>query len=331
MRFTALTLLALFFLASAGQAQSITSKEIKSSGFSQGKFKKAPKKVYINSFNIFFQVVGSASASTVGGEQFGRVHSSTNTHMGVQLDGVDTEDFMQITNAGYRMFVSDLESKGFELLSADDAGKTSLYSDWLKKDGGELSTSEVPGFVRATPAGYTYFVRGEKRSGKEKDTFFDRAPALSKEMDDAIIVDVNFTVHFVDMKTFSSEMLNVSNVKGKIDFKITRTAGATNTLTQCNFSFGKTLTAATAQITNDLKKPFRVEAEIFKDDKFKETTLASSKNVPQYHTVIFAGSKAATVSHFATADRKRYVTESERLLTEFLDVSLASFYKHALK
>jgi hypothetical protein len=324
--------LALLIGMATAQAQSITAKELRASGFSQAKFKKAPKRVYINSFNIFFQVVGSASASTVGGEQFGMAHSSTNTHMGVGLDGVDTDDFLAITNAGYRLFIESLQQNGFELVNADEAGNTSLYQGWLRKEGGELSTAEVPGHVRATPEGFTYFVRGEKRSGKEKSTFFDRAPALSKELDDATIVDVNFCVHFVDMKTFSSELLNVSNVKGKINFKVTRGVGtSTDLITSANFSFGKTLTAATGQVTNDLKKDLAIEAKVFSDEKFSETNVAASRSVPNYHKVLFVGSQSVQVSHYATANRALYVSESERLLGEFLSVSLANFYKHALK
>lgn len=328
-----LVLLSLFAVFTVGttQAQTLTDKFIRSSGFSQKKFKKAPRKVYINSFNVYFQVVGSASASTVGGEQFGRAHSSTNTTMGVQLNGVDVDDFMFITNAGYNLFVESLKSNGFEFVPVEQVAQTSLYEGWLKKEGGELSTSEVPGFVRATPNNYTYFVRGEKRSGKEKDTFFDRAPALSKELDDAIIVDINFTVHFVDMKTFSSELLNISNVKGKIDFKLTPLAGASLNATQCNFSFGKTLTAATGQITNELKKVFPIEAEVFKDKKFSETNQASAQNVPQYHKVVFRGYDNVQVSHYAEADRDLYVSESERLFKEFLDLGLTNFYNYATK
>lgn len=331
MRYLALLVAGLLLGASAGQAQSITEKEVKASGFSQKKFKKAPRRVYINSFNVFFQVVGSAGASTMGGEQFGRVSSGTNTYMGVGLDGVDTEDFMQITNAGYQLLINDLKSQGFEIVSAEEAGKTSLYSDWVKKEGGNLSTSQVPGHVRATPDGFTYYVVGEKRSGKEKDTFFDRSPALSKELDDAIIVDFNFCVHFVDMKTFSSELLKMSNVKGKIDYRITRGIGTSGDITSCNFNFGKTLTAATAQVTNDLKRDFGVEAEIFKDEKFSETTVAASRNVPNYYSVVFVTDAKTQVSHYAKADRELYTNESQRLLLEFLRVSLDNFYDNAVK
>lgn len=331
MRYLALLLVGILFGMSAAQAQSITDKHVRSSGFSQKKFKKAPRRVYINSFNVYFQVVGSASASTMGGESFGTVSSGTKTHMGVGLDGVDTEDFLAVTNAGYRLFVEDLKRQGFEIVSADEAGKTDLYSDWTRKEGGELSTAQVPGHVRATPEGFSYYVVGEKRSGKEKSTFFDRSPALSQALDDAIIVDFNFCVHFVDMKTFSSELLKVSNVKGKIDYRITRGIGTSHKVTSCNFSFGKTFTAATGQITNELKKDFGVEAEIFADKKFSEMTVASSKNVPNYYSVVFVKDAQTRVSHYAAANRELYVGESERLLTEFIRVSLDNFYNSAVK
>lgn len=319
------------FFSNELSAQSITTKEVRSAGFSQAKFKKAPKRVYINSFNVFFQVIGTASASTMGGEHFGRAHSGTNTFMGVQLDGVDADDFLQITNAAYNMFVNDLTSKGFEIVSADEAGQTSVYSDWLRKDGGELSSAEAPGWLRVTPAGYTYFVRGEKRSGKEKETVFDRSPQLSKDLNDATVVDINFTIDFIEMKTFSSELLNVSNVKGKIAYKVARSAGASQRITQCNFNFGKTFTAQTGQVINELKKNLPLSAKVFQDEKFSETTVGTGMNVPQYHKVLFLGSDVTSVSHYAKADRDVYVAEADRLIIEFLNVSLENFYKHALK
>jgi hypothetical protein len=212
---------------------------------------------------ITINVFGSAEASTTGGESFGRVHSSTNTAMGVALYGVDSEDFLEITNQAYAYFKSDLESKGFEIVSPDLAAKTSLYGDWLRKSGGELSSAEATGFVRVTPAGFDYFVPGEKQSGKEKTSFFDRSPALSKELDDAIIADVSFTFDFIDMKVFRSELLNVSKVSGKVNLKVDRTPGPSMDMSKVNFSYGKTFTAATAAIQNELKKSIPIQAPVF--------------------------------------------------------------------
>ncbi len=311
-------------------AQTISDKEVKSGGFSQGKFKNAPKKVYINSFQIFFEVFGSADASTTGGESFGRVHSSTKTVMGVALEGVESEDFMMVTNNAYQYFIEDLKSKGFELVSADEAGKTSLYKDWIRKQGGELSSSESAGFVRATPAGYEYFVPGEKKSGKERTTVFDRSPALSQELGDAIIVDVALSFDFIDMKVFRSELLNVSNVKGKVNFKVSTAPGPSMVVSTVNFSYGKTFTAATAAIQNTLKSDIAIESKVFQDEKFSETTTSKATNVPSWAGLVWVTTDVnSNASHIATCNGELYKKETERLTKEFLTVGLTNFYKSA--
>ena len=310
-------------------AQSITSAEVKTGGFSQAKFKKAPQRVFIRSFNIFYEVFGTAEASTTGGESFGRVHSNTSTVMGVALDGVETQDFLEITDQAYQYFVSSLESKGYQIVPADEAAKTSLFEGYLRKQGGELSEAELSGFVRATPTGFEYFVPGEKNSGKEKQTFVDRAPALSQELDDAIIADVALTFDFIDMKTFRSELLNVSNVKGKVNFKVLPTTVG-NFSVGVNFSHGKTFTAATAALTNTLKKPVEIQAPVFKDDKFSETTTAQATNIPSWANLVWVTTdKSSTASHRAVCDGKLYKSETSRLLKEFIGVGLSNFYDSA--
>ncbi len=323
-------ILSAFVLSLNSFSQTITDKDVGGKGFSQAKFKNAPKKVFINSFNIYFEVFGSAEASTTGGESFGRVHSSTSTAMGVALYGVDSEDFLEITNQAYGYFKSDLESKGFEIVSPDLAAKTDLYSDWVRKSGGELSSAEATGFVRVTPSGFDYFVPGEKKSGKEKDTFFDRSPALSKELDDAIIADVSFTFDFIDMKVFRSELLNVSKVSGKVNFKVDRSPGPSMDMSKVNFSYGKTFTAATAAIMNELKKSIPIQAPVFKDEKFSETTQAQATNIPNWANYVYVTTdKSLTASHAVTCDGELYKRETSRLLKEFLTVGLAELYGKA--
>ena len=324
-------ILSAFVISLNSFSQSITAKETGGKGFNQAKFKSAPKKVFINSFNIYFEVFGSAEASTSGGENFGRVHSGTKTAMGVALYGIDTADFIEITTQAYEYFKKDLESKGFEIVSPDIAAKTPLYSNWLRKSGGKLSSAEATGYVRVTPSGFDYFVPGEKNSGKERGTFFDRSPALSKELGDAIIADVSFTFGFIDMKVFRSELLNISNVKGKVNFKVDIAPGASMDMSKVNFSYGKTFTAATAAIQNELKKRIPITAPVFKDEKFSETTTAQATNIPSWANYIFVttGSKSLAVSHAVTCDGALYKKETSRLLKEFLTVGLTELYDKA--
>jgi hypothetical protein len=323
-------LLFTFSLSLNSFSQTITANETGSgNGFSKSKFKSAPKKVFINSFNVYFEVFGSAEASTTGGESFGRVHSSTKTAMGVALYGVDSEDFLEITNQAYQYFISDLKSKGFEIVSPDVAAKTDLYSSWTRKSGGELSSAEATGFVRVTPEGFDYFVPGEMKSGKEKTTVFDRSPALSKELDNAIIANVSFTFDFIDMKVFRSELLKISNVKGKVNFKVATTPGPSMDLSKVSFSYGKTFTAATAAIENVLKKSIPIEAPVFKDEKFSETTQAQATNIPNWANYVYVTTdKSMTASHSVTCDGELYKKETSRLLKEFLTVGLMNLYEN---
>lgn len=329
--YTLALILFTFVLSLNSFSQTITSKETGGgNGFNQSKFKSAPKKVFINSFNVYFEVFGSAEASTTGGESFGRVHSSTKTAMGVALYGVDSKDFLEITNQAYQYFINDLKSKGFEIVSADEAAKTSLYSKWTRKSGGELSSAEATGFVRVTPEGFDYFVPGEKKSGKEKTTVFDRSPALSKELDDAIIANVSFTFDFIDMKVFRSELLKISNVKGKVNFKVGVAPGPSMDMSKVSFSYGKTFTAATAAIENVLKKSIPIEAPVFKDEKFSETTQAQATNIPNWANYVYVTTdKSMTASHSVTCDGELYKKETSRLLKEFLAVGLKELYDKA--
>jgi hypothetical protein len=328
--YSSVIILSTLLISINGFSQSISDKEVAIKGFSQAKFNSAPKKVFINSFNIYFEVFGSAEASTTGGESFGRVHSSTKTAMGVALYGVDSEDFIEITNQAYQYFVKDLESKGFEIVSPDLAAKTSLYSEWMRKSGGELSSAEATGFVRVTPSGFDYFVPGEKASGKEKGTFFDRSPALSKELDDAIIADISFTFDFIDMKVFRSELLTMSNVKGIVNFKADVSPGASMDVSKANFSFGKTFTAATAAIQTSLKKSIAIAAPVFKDEKFSETNQAQATNIPTWANYVFVTTdKSLSASHAVSCDGELYKAETSRLLKEFLSVGLSELYKRS--
>ncbi|MEQ8470367.1 MAG: hypothetical protein RIC35_04240 [Marinoscillum sp.] len=235
----------------------LTEKDISSSGsFKEKEFKKAPKKVYINSFNVYFQVFGSARAGTTGGESLGRLKGNTNVAMGVFLDGVSGQEMIDLTTKVYDEYVGKLKAQGFEIVSADEAGKAESLEGWIRKEGGDLNSAQSVGFAKATPKGYSYYIKNETKKGKEKSGAFANTGILSKDLDDAIIADVNMTFYFVQMKTYDSDMLGYSQVSGKPNFHFARLLGDINNqvLTSTNYAFGKNLTASNAAIHTTLKK-----------------------------------------------------------------------------
>jgi hypothetical protein len=321
-------LLCLAVLLWAGVQAQITEKDVVTHGsFKTKQFKNAPKRIFINSFNVYFQVFGSARASTTGGEMLGTLRGNTNVAMGVFLDGVDSKDFLEITTNAYNDYVEKLKNMGYEIVSADEAEKASAFDGWVKKEGGELNSAQSIGFVKVTPRGYNYFIKRETQKGKEKKGFFANTGVLSKDLNDAVIADVNMTFYFVQMKTFSNEFLGYSQVSGKPNFHFARLLGDVNNqvLSGVNYAFGKNLSATEAAINTTLKKGVWSSEPVFDEDtKFREGAAAASKAIPDYAAIVFVNHNNMSASHYLPCDPDLYRKETSRMIKELLDLSLAN-------
>jgi hypothetical protein len=323
----------LWLMASIAWAQTLTADNVTDKGgYAESKLKNAPRKVYIASFRTFFHVLASAEASSIGGSFKG----NTKTSMVVAVSGVDTPDFLEVTNTLYKKFTDDLKAKGFEILTADDAARSEEYSDWIKKEGGTLSYSQIPGYVSASPTGYNYFIKKEKKDGREKSAFLDKSTKISRDLDGAIIIEAAFAFPFVDMKTASSSMAGFSSVKAKIDFEIGTAFGmdGANPLmspTQLKFINSEGMGKDAILYVKIKDDSFDSDAPVFKDKKFKESNVAIVSYKPDYYGVVWKEEQTVKVSHYAECDNALYKQETTRLASEFTDQALAIFYKNALK
>lgn len=297
-----------------------------------GKFSKAPRKVYIQSFRVLFQVMASETAKSSEGIRKG----ATSTSMTVAVTGVDLPDFQQVTDKLYADMLASLQNNGFEIISAETAGKTEHYKDWILKNGGQASYAQMPGHIMITPSGYSYYIKNETKSGKEKATFTDKSAVLSKQLDDAIILDVSMVFPFVEMDAASSGMLGFSAVKATVDFGmdtgVSGTAGAIRQNT-IKFVYGSAgMGQAEAYMPMVLKKKIKVDG-VFFDKKFKEFSSAASKKVYDagYFSVVTTENKNQTVTHEAACDTEKYKNASLKLGSDFINRSLESFYDKAKK
>lgn len=326
-------LLGVWLSAALAQAQPLTADHVTDKGgYAENKLKNAPRKVYIASFRTFFHVLASAEASSIGGS----MKNNTKTSMVVALSGVDTPDFLEITNAVYKKFTDDLKAKGFEILTADNAASSGEYADWIRKEGGELSYAQIPGYVSGTPEGYSYFVKKEKKDGREKGAFLDKSPKISRDLDGAIIIDVAFAFPFLDMKTASSNLAGFSSVKAKIDFELGTAFGmdgATPLMspTQLKFISSEGMGKDAILIVKLKGDSFDSEAPVFKDKKFKESNVAMVNYKPAYYGVIWKEEQQVNVSHYAECDNALYKQETLRLASEFTEQALKIFYSNAIK
>lgn len=301
--------------------------------YGEKKLKKAPKKVYIAGFNVYFHVIASASASSQGGRQIGggSYRGDTKTTMTVAVDGVDVPDFQKITDDVYNRFVADLKSKGFEIVNTEEAAKIPFYEEWEMKNGGQVNYANVPGYVSVTPTGTKYMVKKETKKGREKGTFIDRTPRISKELDNAIVIEATFAFPFIEMKTNSSNMIGFSSVKAQTNFEMGSAFGQDGMTallenTQLKFVSGNSAgAAAESYFITGLKKPVALPG-VFKDEKFKERSVSSS--TPAYYGIVFVENQVDNVTNTATCDRDKYVQATIEAINSYVDVALQQFYSY---
>lgn len=332
----------------------ISEQDVKITKFHRGgQGKKSPKRVYIQSFKALFEVFEEASASTSGSknERANRTTfvSGTKTSMGVQIQGVDVPDFQKLIDDAYTDFVTKLKSEGYEIITADEAGKTEYYQGWTKKSGGSSSDDQAPGFVMVTPQGFDYFVKGVANSGREKSTFTDTSSKLSKDLEDAFVAEVVFVFPFVTLDASSSNFANQSSVKANLGFRMQAfmnaqdneqknsltsiakgfTQAGTGQLltTKVRFFSGHMASSPLFDSSTELKKDVYF-ADIFKESKIKEVTSAEATTA--YKTgysqlVMVSGGETTIASHFADADHDKYVKNAAGSMNELIESGISNF------
>jgi hypothetical protein len=184
--------------------------------FGLGKLKSKPKKIYISNFNINFQLYNEKEKKKSGGSLFRDkgVKGDATAELMVGIGSVTENDFQTITNTLYDNFITKLKSDGFEIITADVAGKTETYEGWTKTSGPFVRTSDKPGIISATPAGFDFYYLEKTKAGKffsEKFAALDKTPQnLSKDMDDAVVVAVDLYVFFMkDVYAFQGSAANI--------------------------------------------------------------------------------------------------------------------------
>lgn len=162
--------------------------------------KKAPKKIYINSFNVNFEMYKEAIDFKSGGDG-GRIAGNTGNataKAAVGLDGIDANLMLSKTNEIYKNFTDRLTQEGYEVIAIETVEKTAVFKGWEKASGPAIGES-LSGIMNCIPAGFTSFYKRKTDKGEVKKGFLGGVglqSKLSKALDDAIIADINLYVMF---------------------------------------------------------------------------------------------------------------------------------------
>ena len=339
----ALLLLALF-AAGFGESRTLhaqTAIEISAKGgYAEKKLLKAPKRAYIHRFNVYFQTLAYGAATSrarsIGNTRIGK----TKTEMLVALDGLTTADLQAATDQVYGEFVADLRAQGYEIVDASTAqGSSELLADWTLLNGGGVSTAQLEGYARVTPTGYDYLVPKVKKGGKEKGTFIMKDPKISGQLDDAVVISVDFVFPFAEIGAANTFLPGRSKVKAETSFRLAQYVGAysqeTNILgeqkdggsatTAITFTSGKGAGAtARAFMSNKPKKDVALPG-VIDAKKFKEATYADTENLSAYawYQTVTVSDLERRATHVIPVESGAYREAVTRVMKSFSDAAMA--------
>ncbi|WP_157359312.1 hypothetical protein [Wenyingzhuangia fucanilytica] len=198
-----------FFAMMMANAQEVSGIKLKTSAYSLKKAKKQDK-VYINSFNVFFEIYKEISDKKAGYKGTrGKVVGDAKVSLGVGLKGVDIAAVQQKTDLLYQETIEKIKASGYQLVSVDEAKNIESFEGFETYQGPLLlEKEELPGVIQCVPSGYSFLAKVPKKTevgksvAKLTDKFnftkLNEKPTISKELGDVMVIDVNMYVMFTE-------------------------------------------------------------------------------------------------------------------------------------
>ena len=333
---------ALLLISANLAAQTLGDFKPKDTSYGLGKLKGKADKIYVSAFNVVYQIYNEKQDFKQGGAVFGGGYKGDAlAEASIGLDGLTDKDVQKITDQLYADFVAQLKGKGLTLLMADDAAKTETYNEYVRMKGGTVSLAQYPGTMTTAPTGYEYFVKKVDKSGKTKGGGFLNQtatlyPKLSKELDDAIIAEVNLFVLFVEDK--NAFRGNGANIKIATNLRL---AGGTEAIEMTSdakvklkgqntiavvssavtFAHGKIGLGATTSYTGNLGKSLTIDG-VIEDTKVqsfanRSADILGTKTI--YGTFFTPENRSSTTSKVVAVDADKYYAGVYSAAKKFMD------------
>lgn len=327
-------------------AQTLGEFKPKEQSYGVGKAKNATR-IYISNFTVNYQIYNEKTKFKQGGSMFGGgSKGDAKAEASVGLNGLTDNDLQDVTNRLYSDFLAAITANGLIVIDADEAAKTSTYSDYTKLSGGKLSLAQLPGTLTTQPAGFDFFVKSVDKSGKTNAGGFfgndlGQHASLSKQLNDAIIADVELYVLFVeDQNAFQGDGANVkikTNLRLADQEAITmaKTSGfrlkGQNTVTAVSsavrFTHGKMGLGATTNYSGMLGMPLEINDVI---DDIKVQSFARGKSdatgmKTMYGTYFMTEDRNNEASKVVDVDSKKYAAGVYEAAKKFITYHTAAF------
>lgn len=342
---TKLLLALIIAFSVSASAQTLGEFKPKETKYGLGKAKDATK-IYISNFAVNYQIYNEKQKFKQGGRTFGGgQRGDAKAEASVGLTGLTEADVQQVTDKLYQDFIAEIKAKGLQIVNAEEAGKTDVYEDYVKMQGGKLSLAQFPGTLTTAPTGYEWFVKKVKEDGKTKSGgFLGNAsflyPKLSKALGDAIIADVNIYVMFVEDKTAfqgngaaikiatnlriaDTEAIVMADNDSFIRMKGQNSVTAINSVV--NFSHGKMGLGSTTSYSGQLSKPLEIK-DVIEDTKIKSSASGGINYMgSMYGTYFTPENRTSESNKVIEVDGKKYAAGVYDAAKKFLDHHTQAF------
>lgn len=215
------TLIALLFITAVTglYAQKIGDFKPKDDSFKAKKLNEGTKKLYIANFGINFEIYKEAIDEKKAGG-FGRsVKNAAKAKAAAGLSTLEKEALQAEADKLFTEFVNGMESKGYEIISAGEAGKTATYDGWEMMTGPNIGETDMTGILSIVPTGYSFYYKERNAFSNQMAGFQKTSQNLSQELDDALIADISLIYAFSEI----GDDWNVSNqakVKLNINYRL---------------------------------------------------------------------------------------------------------------
>ncbi|MEO6149628.1 MAG: hypothetical protein ABIN95_00980 [Mucilaginibacter sp.] len=347
MKSNLLLMVCLAVLSVSARSQVLGEFKPKDASYGVKKTKDATR-IYIANFAVNYQIYNEKQKFKQGGSQLGGgSKGDAQAEASIGLAGLTETDVQQITDKLYQDFVAQIKAGGLTIIGADDAGKTDTYKEFVKLQGGTVNFAQFPGTMTTVPSGYEYYVKKVDESGKTKSGGFlggaaSMYPKLSKQLDDAIIADVNIYVLFVqDGSTFqgggakvkittnlriaNQEAIVMSDHKSAFRFKGQNSITAISS--SVNFTHGKMGMGATTSYQGTLGKALTIGG-VIEDTKVTSFARGSTDYTGVstiYGKYFTPEDKSNEATKIVEVDSKKYSEGVYAAAKKFIDFHTAEF------
>lgn len=215
------TLIALLIITTVTglYAQKLSDFKPKDDSFKAKKLNEGTKKLYIANFGINFEIYKEAIDEKKAGG-FGRsVKNAAKAKAAVGLSTLEKEALQAEADKLFTEFINGMETKGYEIISAEEAGKTATYDGWELMTGPNIGETDMTGILSIVPTGYSFYYKERNAFSNKMAGFQKTSQNLSKELDDALIADISLIYAFSEI----GDDWNVSNqakVKLNINYRL---------------------------------------------------------------------------------------------------------------